>query len=158
MTQISAWTTTVCIAVVAAIIVEMVTPDSKLGKSVHMMLSLFLLCAIFLPFAGGIHIEIPKKESSSVQRSINAPSLEEEIKRQSLLNMEGKVAELTEQKLKEKGYDVKKITVEMDTLSDGRIEIKQTTIWMDKKWLTHEGRIMGVLEKELGLTAKIVYE
>jgi len=157
MTQLSAWTTTVCLAVVAAAIVEMLTPESKLGKSVHMLLCLFLLCAMFLPFAGGIHIEIPKPERSSAQKNVDALSLEEEIKRQSLVNMEAKVAELTRQKLAENGYDAKKITVEMDTLSGGRIEIKQTTVWMDQKWLTHEGRVMDILKKELGLAAAIVY-
>ena len=157
MTQLNAWTVSVCTAVSAAAILEMIAPDNKLGKSVHMVIGLFLMCAIFLPFSGGFNIEWPEPTRAAAERNLNAKTLEEEVKRQSLANMEARVAELTEKRLMEEGINVKKIRVVMDTLSDGRIEISQADLWLDSEWLTSEGKIREILENQLGLRATIQF-
>ncbi len=157
MIGLSAWTTAVCLAAAVAAVVEMMTPEGKLGKSVQMVLGLFLLCAVVLPFANGLTIELPKTAQESGQEKRTALSLEEEVQRQYKSNMEEKIRGLIEEALRKEGFDAKKITVEMDTLSDGRIDIRQMAVLMDRKWITHEGRIQKSLEP-LGLPVTITYE
>jgi|GEM_PF-3875419 len=157
MTQLKVWTVSVCLAVAAASILEMVVPNNKLEKSAHMLIGLFLMCAVFLPFSGGISVEWPERSQTVEERNLNARTLEEEVKRQALANMETRVEELTVKRLEEEGIHIKKISVAMDTLSDGRIEISQVEIGLDAKWLTHEGKIREILENQLGLTAKLQF-
>ena len=154
MKGLDGWTISVCMTVVAAAVLEMVIPENKLGKSVNMLIGVFLVCAIFLPLAGGIHIELPAP--SRIEKSrIEANTLEEEVRQQSLRQMEERVAVLTRERLMENGYDTKKISVAMDTLSDGSIEMRQMEILMDVSLLRYEAEIRDIVKNQLGLTADI---
>ena len=158
MGDIRGWITGICLSLLAAGLVKMLSPGGGAGKMMNMLLSLFVLCAVCVPVAGGLKLDLELPETSAQTPEAQLDELDDALERQT--------EELAADKLREQleivlaKYEIKngKISIGMDRLDDNSIFIREIVIYIPDEQAAKAGDIGRTIKTELGLDTLILSE
>ena len=145
MQAVREWAVGMCDAAIAVAVVKVLTPSGSLEKSVKTVVSVFLLCAMILPFCG---------EKSASQRYISTKFDEAELTEQALTD---EVSRQTAQYLKKSiekileknGISYGDVVIDME-LKDESVSVRKITVINPD---TDAQTVQTIIRKELGAEA-----
>lgn len=158
MDSVKQWAFSLCAAMIACGIAQMLVPKASLEKIFSLVISVFFLCCLLSPLllrAPGISIEI--KEYTAEQMEEKARALSDVVGRQ----QSGAEAEAVEKIIAEKlaRMGIKYYSIAIDITTDGQSENACiATVVLDKVHSQDHDRIAEQLERELGIDFRLGYQ
>ena len=151
MDGLSAWALSVSICAVIACIVEMMTADTKLEKTVRFVLGAFMLCAIIVPVGDMV------SEFSGVNfDSKMSYNISEDFNEQKISMLKNEISQLVQTTLSSEQIYPQKVEVNMDISEDNCISMVSVTIMLDKKDKEKAVKVTNTIKSELGLECNTV--
>lgn len=152
MNGLSAWALSVSICAVIACIVEMMTADTKLEKTVRFVLGAFMLCAIIIPvgnmaseFSG---VNFDSKMTYDISESFNE---------QKISMLKNEISTLVMTTLSKDNIYPQKVETNMDISNDNCISMVSVTVVLDKKDREKAVKVTDTIKSGLGLECSIVF-
>lgn len=151
------WTTLICLATAACIILELVLPPGKMEKTAHMVIGIFMLCIIMTPltdrsfrlgFDLGKKIQIPSSEDKT--------GFPEAVNNQIESFMMDNIRSIVSGVLKDMGIRPKKIDIFMDTNKDNCISFIECKIFIGKDEQDKGMVIKREIKSKLGLETEVI--
>lgn len=155
MEGIREWAAAICGTAVLCAAVSMLSPDSRQGKGLKMVLSVFFICVLLSPLSSlkGCRDELEDFVSPPSSADSSLLTLIEE---QTAEAMERSVRELVAWQLADMDVQIEEIAVEMDISGDGCISIGQVVVVAGDADGGRLDEIERRLYERLGLNAKAV--
>ena len=150
MNTVEQWAATICLAVLAAALVEYLTPGKQMQPVLRFVLGIFLLYAMVSPLREGLHSWDFSSQSIWTESRLPA-TVERQVREAVEQNLTASIAEA----LYASGIRVKNVAVEMDIAEDGGIEINQITVYLPSEEMARGAEIEAELEKTLGLETEV---
>ena len=151
MNGLSAWALSVSICAVIACIVEMMTADTKLEKTVRFVLGAFMLCAIIIPVGNIISdfsgVNFDNQMTNNISDSFNE---------QKISMLKNEISTLVLTTLSKENIYPQKVEVNMDISEDNCISMVSVTVMLDKKDREKAVKISEIIRSELGLECNSV--
>lgn len=152
MNGLSAWALSVSICAVIACVVEMMTADTKLEKTVRFVLGAFMLCAIIIPVGNIVSefsgVNFDSKMTYDISESFNE---------QKISMLKDEIATLAESTLSKEQIYPQKVEVSMDISEDNCISMVSVTVVLDKKDREKAAKVTDTIKTGLGLECSIVF-
>ncbi|MGN1456932.1 MAG: stage III sporulation protein AF [Acutalibacteraceae bacterium] len=151
MNGLSAWALSVSICAVIACVVEMMTADTKLEKTVRFVLGAFMLCAILIPVGSMVSefsgVNFDSKMTYDISDSFNE---------QKISMLKDEIATLAESTLSKEQIYPQKVEVNMDISEDNCISMVSVTVMLDKKDREKAVKVTDTIKSQLGLECNAV--
>jgi len=152
------WAFALCAAMVAMGLCRMLIPSSSMEKTFRFVVSIFFLTILLSPVAirfPSLMIDTPPQTQAEIeQRSANL----DEITRQQALRMaQGRLRQITREKLSQKGIIAHSIAINFTTNLQGEILLESVVITLDATHQESESDLISYLESELGGTVLLHY-
>lgn len=151
MNGLSAWALSVSICAVIACVVEMMTVDTKLEKTVRFVLGAFMLCAILIPVGSMVSefsgVNFDSKMSYDISDSFNE---------QKISMLKDEVVTLAMSTLSKEQIYPQKVEVNMDISKDNCISMVSVTVMLDKKDREKAVKVTDIIKSQLGLECNTV--
>ncbi|MCQ2480048.1 MAG: stage III sporulation protein AF [Clostridia bacterium] len=147
MDTVHSWAVGLCAAAVIGAVVTALIPSGSLEKSVKTVVSVFLICAMILPFlkenlASQRYISINFDESDETQKALSA-----EVGRETEKYLKNSIEEI----LQKNGISCKDVVIEIE-VKDESVSVSKVTV----KAPSAEGeKVKKIIKQELGVEASI---
>lgn len=148
METLHLWVTGICFAAVICAVVTVLTPSGALEKSIKSLVSVFLICAMIMPF---FKEKVLYNNDSSIfldKSSETADNLSEEIKNQT----EAYLKSAVEEALKRNGIKYSEVVIEID-ICESSVSVKSVTVSGVED---NPQTVKDTLFKETGVIAEVV--
>lgn len=148
METLHLWVTGICFAAVICAVVTVLTPSGALEKSIKSLVSVFLVCALIMPF---FKEKVLYNNDSSIfldKSSETADNLSEEVKNQT----EAYLKSAVEEALKRNGIKYSEVVIEID-ICESSVSVKSVTVSGVED---NPQTVKDTLFKETGVNAEVV--
>ena len=154
MQDIKAWIIGICFASVACTVLEMILPEGKMKKTGKYVLSIFLLCAMFVPLTK-LNITLPSSQGVPDSVSQTASQLENATKEQVFaLAQKNLESEMTEE-LEMMGIHLVRIDIALQQKKDD-IYVQQVKLWISQDSYDKGQQAVETLHKLLNVDQSAV--
>lgn len=148
METLHLWVTGLCTAAVISAVVTVLTPSGALEKSIKSVISVFLICAMIMPF---FKAKININNNSSIildESNETATDMNEAVCEQT----ENYLKSTVEEVLEKNGISFREVIIDMK-IEDDNISVNSVTVsGVDKDAQT----VKDILYKELSLNAEVI--
>lgn len=154
MNDLKGWITGICLSLMLAGLAKLLAPGGSLGRLLQTLLALFVLCAVCVPLAGGIrlNLDLPEEGETAAQE---IEHLRETLDEQTRRLAAEQIREQIEVVLAKYSIKSGEISIGMDRTEDGSIFISEILISIPKEQAALSGEIGRTIKTELGLDATI---
>ena len=148
------WILIICLSVIAISILEMITINEKMNKTISLVLGAFLLLSILIPIKN-FRFDNLFNEKLSMD-----PLIKEDLA--SFIDEQGKnlssssIKDLIKNALEEKNISVKKIKIYMDTKRDNCISISKAEVYIDGSFTDRKEEIKNIINKKFEINTDII--
>ena len=148
MENIHAWAVGMCAAAIIGSVSALLTPSGSMEKSMKTVISIFLICAVVLPFF---------KNKIAVNNDISTYFAESEEDAFSITNEVGDQTEsylktLIREILQKNGITCEDIDIQIET-NEESVNVKSITVYRPNK---DAETVCGILKKEAGIEVNVV--
>lgn len=148
MENIHAWAVGMCAAAIIGSVSALLTPSGSMEKSMKTVISIFLICAVVLPFF---------KNKVAVNNDISTYFAESEEDAFSITNEVGDQTEsylktLIYEILQKNGITCEDIVIQIET-NEESVNVKSITVYRPNK---DAETVCGILKKEAGIEVNVV--
>lgn len=153
MGNLKVWILSICISSVVGGIFYVLVPDGSLGKTVKVVITVFLLSCVILPFS-----------RNKIDFSVDDFSIDTENKYSEILqnNITDKMKEIITENissiLKKRKCEFETIEITTDKNENSDIYIKEITIKLPKKYLGYSYNIKQEIMYKTGYDVRVEYE
>lgn len=158
MEAVKTWAFSVCAAMVACGLAQMVLPRGSMEKVFRMTVSVFFLCCLLSPVVlrdPGLRIEVREYAQQDIDR--RAQRLADEAAAQAGTGAEGELRKIIAEKLAGMGINYRDITINMNISGQSAPEAIQVDILLDKAHEREHREIHDALEEALGVQVRLGY-
>lgn len=155
MSSIAGIVTAVSLALILSGIFTMLAPKSSTKKAFNTVLCMFLLLMILTPFISGAELDFSLEEESASAGIDHVEHLNETLMQQLEQSASGQVEEQVKALLAGLEISSAKIRIIMDRNEDGRIQISQIDIFLDKEDLHLQDSVKKLVENHLGIPTNV---
>jgi hypothetical protein len=155
MKEIRQWATIICLAALAAALLQSMIPNGTMERMARFVIGAFVICALIFP----ISKTIPKlklnwqyNSQAESQNSGFQSTVEDQIRSAA----QQSIANLVTAQLNSINIKCKNVTVSMDTDENGRISINKVIVVLKKRNAADCKRASASLEKTTGLKMEVV--
>ena len=153
MNGIREWTTVICLAAVAAAMLQSLVPNGSMERMAKFVIGAFVICALISPLSKALpQIGAVLKDSGPAKESTRLQSTVEEQTRSAA---KASITNLVAAELSSIQMKCKNVDVVMDTNEDGSISITKVIVVLDKENAAGRQKAAAWLEKELGLKMEV---
>lgn len=153
MSAVKEWSAAICIAVLAAALLQNLVPSGSMERMIRFVIGAFVICVLIQPIASivpKIDFNLQEPASSStpahLQETVNAQL--SDAAQQSIRNM-------VTAELGRIGIKCENVSVIMDTHEDGSISINKVVVTLAKGYGASCDTAAGQLEKVTGLKMEV---
>lgn len=152
MNGIREWSAVLCMAALAAAIVQYLLPGGAMDKIVRLVLGAFLICSILIP----LHKIIPElsMELSAVSQERDSRDFQDTVNAQICSAAGDSIRNLVITELADNQIQCKNVAVMMDTKEDGSIVISKVVVTLDED-AERCAEVQARLEKKLELKTEV---
>lgn len=159
MESVRQWSMLICTSSVICILIEFLIPPGKIGKSMNMVLGVFMLAAFITPFTsknGMFDIDfkkINKNEKLCDQKNVmeNLNSQISDVAKQNIMT-------IIMRNLKDINVNPKKIQIFMDTNETGCIVMIRCQIHLDKTQINLKEKVKSEVESKLKIKTEVMID
>lgn len=155
MNIINQWSTLICLSSIACVIIEFMLPSGKMEKMLRMVLGVFILSCLVIPFSNGIPRFKLKIDSDLIKSKEEYKFLEfadNQFQMFAVDNLKVIIGGV----LKDIGIKEEKIEIFMDTKRDNCISITKCRIFIKKLNEKEIGSIKRELKEKLNMEAEVI--
>lgn len=159
MQSIRQWAFSVCCAMVACGLAQLLLPKSSMQRMFKLCISVFFLCCLLSPVllqSPDLRIEIREYAQEDMQR--RAERLVEVVERQSDAAAESELRKIVEEKLLQMGINDRRIAIHINTNGQNSAEGILVEITLDEALEPEHDRIWKELSNSLGVEVRLGYE
>lgn len=149
MDAIRAWAAALCVVAVGCALMQMLAPKGGLGRVYKLLIAAFFLCCMIAPLLGLRSLK--DLDLSLLPEEVSADLLQERVNDQLERQIDAALQQVTKDTLKNYQIEVQKVAAQTDTSDDGRIYIRQVTLYLDKQNLRKAQQARQVMEQRLGV-------
>lgn len=149
MDGIRAWAAALCVVAVGCALLQMFAPKGGLGRIYKLLIAAFFLCCMIAPLLGLRSLK--DLNLNLLPEEVSADLLQERVNGQLERQIDAALQRVTEDTLKNYQIEVQKVAAHTDTSADGRIYIRQVTLYLDKQNGRHALQARQVMEQRLGV-------
>lgn len=151
METLRGWALAVCAAAVLCTLLNRLFPENALGRQGRMLLPCLFLLAVFAPLPG-VTVAIPEVQTQSLE---DAGALRARMQQQTAATVNSTLLSMANQALNSYGVQAKKVVADINIAEDGRINMGQITVYIDKETLNMAAAVRQVVEHRLGTSVMI---
>lgn len=151
MESLRGWALGVCAAAVLCTLLYRLFPESSLGQQGRMLLPCLFLLAVFAPLSG-VTVSVPDTSSTAIE---DTQALRARMQQQMASTVNSTLLSMANQALDSYGVQAKKVVADMNVDADGRINMGQITVYIDKETLNMAAAVRQVVEHRLGTSVVI---
>ncbi len=151
MEALRGWAIAVCAAAVLCTVLHRLFPETSLGQQGRLLLPCLFLLAVFAPLPG-VTVSVPEVQTQAAE---DTQALQARIQQQTVATVNKTLLAMANQALDSYGVQVKKVVADMDIAEDGRINMGQITVYIDKETLNMAAAVRQVVEHRLGTSVVI---
>lgn len=147
------WALAVCTAAVVCTLLQMLFPDTGLGRQGRFVLPCLFLCVLLSPISGGIHsVKLP---DFTAKESVDSAGLAARVRQQTVAQVNAALQQMLEQSFEKYGWEVKKVVADVDIDEAGSIDMGQITVYVDEEVARRATQVGQVAEKRLGVSVVV---
>ncbi|MBE6807155.1 MAG: hypothetical protein E7527_03985 [Ruminococcaceae bacterium] len=153
MEGLARWAIAVCTAAVVCSLLQMLFPDTSLGRQARFVLPCVFLCVLLSPIFGGeIDVKLPDftDENAAVMGHLN-----DRMRQQTVSQVNGMLLQMLNQSFETQGWEAKKVVTDMDIAEDGSIHMGQITVYVDEVVARRANVVKQVAERRLGMPVTV---
>ena len=151
MSALIQWAFALCAAMVAMGLCRRLIPSSGMERTFRFVVSIFFLAVLLSPVVfrfPDLMIDLPLHTQQEIER--RSADLDEITHRQALSIARGRLRQIVNEKLSQRGINAHSITINFTTNLDGEIELDSVVIVLDEIHRESEADLISYLESELG--------
>ena len=153
MDNIKMWILSICISSIVGGVFYIIVPDGSLGKTVKVVITVFLLSCVILPFSGN------KIDFTVDDFDIDTNNKYSEILKNNITDkMKEIITENISSVLKKRKYDYRSIEINTDKNENSDIYIKEIIIVLPKKYRGNSYNIKQEIKYKTGYDVRVEYE
>lgn len=159
MDAIKQWAFSICAAMVAAGLAQMLLPKSGMEKIFRTTVSIFFLCCLLSPIVlrdPGLRLELQEYSQSEIDA--RARRLTKTIDSQTGEAMQWQLEKIISEKLSQMGINYHQITININNNGQSGQEIQSVEIILDRVHEKDHQKIHAELARALGLTVRLGYK
>lgn len=153
MQEITLWTNVVCVVTIVCSIFEMLEPKGNVSKMLNFVLGLFLVVAVFVPFANFIKSGVIEPDNIDIKKQDF--TLYEQVGDLTIACGKSTIENLVADCLKEKEIEYKKIQVSMDSSTGYSIDIIRVKIYVSTTYRNQLAEIKSIVSEKTGITPDV---
>lgn len=158
MEGVRQWAFSVCTAMVACGIAQLVMPKSNMEKMFRVTVSVFFLCCLLSPVViRSPDLLIQVEEYSREEIEARAAKLTAVVDAQSQSEAKAQVEKIIADKLVKMGIKYRSITININTNGQSGQEIESVDIELDVQHERDHEKILAALRGEMGLKIRLGY-
>lgn len=155
MNGIREWSTVVCLAALAAAMLQSMIPNGSMERMAKFVIGAFVICAMIVPISRALpQIRFSLNQSSA--RIQNSGRLSSEVEKQYREAARQSITGLVNSELGRMGIKCKNVQVFMDTDENGSISISKVIVTIAKESAAGRAGISSALQKTLGIQTEVV--
>ncbi len=151
METLRGWAIAVCAAAVLCTLLQRLFPETSLGQQGRLLLPCLFLLAVFAPLPG-MTVTVPEVQTQATE---DTQALRARMRQQTVATVNKTLLAMANQALDSYGVQAKKVVADMDIAEDGRINMGQITVYIDKETLNMAAAVRQVVERRLGTSVVI---
>ena len=151
MDGLRGWAIAVCAAAVLCTLLARLFPETSLGQQGRLLLPCLFLLAVFAPLPG-VTVSVPEVQTQAAE---DTQALRARMLQQTVAAVNKTLLAMANQALDSYGVQAKKVVADMDIAEDGRINMGQITVYIDKETLNMAAAVRQVVEHRLGTSVVI---
>ena len=158
MDALKQWAFSICCAMVACGMAQLLLPKSGMERIFKLCVSVFFLCALLSPIllaSPELRISVEEYSQEDIQR--RAARLEELVESQAERAAGESLEKIVADKLLEKGIKYSSITININTSGQNTAQAPMATIILDREHESRHEAIHRELTAELGLEVRLGY-
>ncbi|WRS28150.1 stage III sporulation protein AF [Oscillospiraceae bacterium MB08-C2-2] len=159
MEAVKEWAFSLCAAMVACGIGQMVLPKSNLEKLFRLTVSVFFLCCLLTPFflrGPGLALDVEIEALPDIGE--RAARLEQVLEEQSQRQITTSMEKIIQDKLQKMGINYHTITINITTNGQNDTQVDGVKLTLEKQHQASGPLIQKTLENELGLAVELEYQ
>ena len=153
MNAVKEWSAAICMAALAAALLQTLVPSGSMERMVKFIIGAFIICALIQPLAK-IVPEISLNLQESTQHSVNS-QLKDTVDTQLSTAAQTSIKNLVMTELNNINIKCENVNVIMDTNEDGSISINKVVVILAKGYDADCQKASDHLEKALGLKMEV---
>ena len=156
MNGVNTWSTLICCASIACILVEFLLPPGKVSKVMNMIIGVFMLSVIITPLAEGKNMF--KFDFDKIKNDSNLESKFDflnKVNSQMENLIEDNMIGIVSGVLKDSGIPFKKIEIFMDKNQDNNISINKCKVYIDQNDENLKEKIKNEVEGKLKIKTEV---
>ncbi len=159
MNEIKQWVVFLCISSVICTIIEFLIPPGKMGKTMNMVLGLFMVCVFLLPFSGNKKLFDFKPNKIFQSKKVGQENgVIQKFNSQLDLVAKSNLEAVISRFLKNLGVNSNKIEIFMDTNADNCIVMIRCKIYISKEYENMKQKIDAEVEEKLNIKTEVIIE
>ena len=148
MDALRQWTMAVCAAAVACTMLQLLFPDTALGRQGRPLLAAAFLAVLIAPLSGGFSgVKLP---AFTDDKPLDSAALTARMRQQLTEQVNTTLLEMVNQSLEVYGWSAKKVVADMDIAEDGSIDMGQIVVYVDSDVARRSVAVAQIAEKRLG--------
>ncbi len=147
MNDLRSWAVLVCTAAVVCTLLYRLFPESSLGRQGRLLLPCVFLCVLLTPL---LRWQPSFSALTAETTAVDGEALSAAMQRQTKAQAETVLRQMVNQALASYGMEVEKVDCRMDIDEDGRISMRQITLYVDARNAVRSSLVKQVAEKRLG--------
>lgn len=158
MDAIKQWAFSICAAMVACGLAQMVLPNSGMEKIFRTTVSVFFLCCLLSPVflrVPSLQIELQESTRSDIEQ--RAARLTGEVERQAADTAGSELRKIVEEKLAQMGINYLDIAININTNGQSAEDAAQVDILLDAAQEAGHGALQAELAQALGVDIRLQY-
>lgn len=154
MSTIREWATVICMAALAASVLQYLSPGGGMERMLRFVLGAFLLCGILSPFGKGMPVlEFDLPASASVAQ--DGQQFKDAVDRQFYEAARNGISSVVAGELYKMGIKCENVDLMMDTNEDSSIVINKVAVTLPAEYANRCAEAEAGLEKVLGLKTEV---
>ena len=155
MNGIREWAAVVCLAALAAAMLQGMIPNGPMERMAKFVIGAFVICAMILPVSKALpQIRVSLNQSGA--RTQSNGRLSSEVDRQYKEAARQSITGLVSAELGRMGIKCKNVQVIMDTDGNGSISISKVIVTVGKESVAGRAGAQTALQKALGIQTEVV--
>lgn len=158
MSGIKQWAFSVCAAMIACGIAQMILPRGGMEKIFRVTVSVFFLCCLLSPVvirSPDLRLELSEYSQADIQR--RADRLNQVVQGQTGDSIRWQLRKIIAEKLGEKGINYHDVTINISINGQSEPQVDSVKILLDPVHKQEGENIRAALERELGLDIQLAY-
>lgn len=153
MSAVREWSAAICMAVLAAAMLQTLVPGGSMERMVKFVIGAFVICALIAPVSKIVpQISLDLRDYGKAQPNAQ---LQSTVDGQVAAAAQESVYNLVVAELSRIDIKCENVTVMMDTREDGRISINKVVVKLAKGYSAECRKASDYLQKELGLKTEV---